>query len=314
MTDFTRRDALRLSGALALVPLGPLAAATQVAGVYRHGVGEATVTALLDGYLNIDPAALNGADEATKAQALRDAFIAEGPVTTSINAFVVQAGGRTVVIDSGGGPNFAPTAGAFPAGLQVAGIDPAAVETVFATHLHPDHIGGLADDFGDPRFPNATLVVHEADAAFWGDESNFASAPDMVKGMAQGARRALETYGDAVERVADGYALTPELTVTHLPGHTPGHSGLMLDSGGEQLLIWADIVHVGPIQFAHPGVTIPFDVDQDQAAATRRRVFDMAATDRLEVAGAHISYPGLGRVAKAGDGYRLVPSRWDHQP
>lgn len=308
----SRRDVLRLSSALAILPLGPLGAATQVAGVYRRSVGEATVTCLLDGWLGLDPAMLNGVDAAEAEALLAESFRAAGPVPTSINAFVVETPDRTVAIDSGGGPHFIDTGGNHARLLEVAGIDPAAVDTVFATHLHPDHIGGLADDFGDPLFPEATLVLHEADHAFWTDDANFADAPDMAKAFAQGAQRAVGLYDGALELVGDGHALTPELTVMHLPGHTPGHSGLMLSSGDESLLLWADIVHMGAVQFARPEVTIPFDVDPEQAAATRARALDMAATDRLEVAGAHVGFPGLGHVARAGSGYRLRPSHWEY--
>ena len=98
----------------------------------------------------------------------------------------------------------------------------------------------------------------------------------------------------------------------HLPGHTPGHSGLMLSSGDDTMLLWGDIVHVGPVQFARPEMTIPFDVDQPAAAEQRARVLDMVATDRLEVGGSHIDFPSFGFIETAGDGYAFVPSRWDH--
>lgn len=86
----------------------------------------------------------------------------------------------------------------------------------------------------------------------------------------------------------------------------------MLSSGDASMLLWADIVHLGPVQFAQPGVTIPFDVDQPMAAATRARVLDMVATDRLEIAGAHVDFPSFGHVIEAGAGYSFAPARWDH--
>ncbi len=306
----TRRDILKAAGALTLVPLGPLGAATQVAGVQRRGVGGATVTALLDGFIELDPASLNGADEETRAALLARSFLANGPVETAINAYVVEAGGRTVVVDSGAGAAFGPTAGGFAAVLAAAGVDPAAVDAVMLTHLHPDHCNGVAPD-GAALFPNAELIVHAADHAFWTDDANFAGAGEMAQNFAKMAQAAVAPYADRLTLAQDGHAVAPGLTLMHMPGHTPGHSGLMVSDGDANLLIWGDIVHVGPIQFARPEVTIPFDVDQPLAAGTRARVMDMAATDELEIAGSHIVFPSFGRLTRDGQGYAFHPSRWD---
>ncbi|MGM0586308.1 MAG: MBL fold metallo-hydrolase, partial [Pseudomonadota bacterium] len=66
-------------------------------------------------------------------------------------------------------------------------------------------------------------------------------------------------------------------------------------------------------QFARPEVTIPFDVDPGQAAETRKAIMERVAADRLEIAGAHVDYPGFGHVSAQGEGYRFTPSRWDHE-
>lgn len=102
------------------------------------------------------------------------------------------------------------------------------------------------------------------------------------------------------------------LAAMPLPGHTPGHSGFMLSSGDDTLLFFGDIVHVGPVQFPRPEVTIGFDVDAEMAAATRARVFDMASADRLRIAGAHVSFPGVGYVEAASEGFRFVPQSWQY--
>ena len=94
------------------------------------------------------------------------------------------------------------------------------------------------------------------------------------------------------------------------PGHTPGHSGWLIASGAESLLIWGDIVHMPGVQFPRPGAGMGFDVDGDQAIATRQRIFDMAATDRLAVAGMHLDFPCFGHVAKASKGYAFIPNVW----
>lgn len=306
-----RRRFIALSAAFSVLPLAGAGAATQVVGVYRRGVGDAVVTSLLDGYLELDPAMLTGSDEETNARLLREAFLSAGPVNTAINAYAIETGDRTVVVDGGAGSAFGPTSGMMPTALEAAGVTPESVDVVVATHLHPDHIGVFARE-GAATFPNAELVLHPAEHAFWTDEANFAGAPDMMRNFAAMARAAIAPYAERTRMLEDGATVAPGVEVMALPGHTPGHCGLMVTSGDAAVLLWGDIVHIGPIQFARPQVTIPFDVDQPMAAATRARVLDMAATDRLEIAGSHVDYPSFGHVERAGEGYRFVKGRWDH--
>ena len=94
------------------------------------------------------------------------------------------------------------------------------------------------------------------------------------------------------------------------PGHTPGHSGWIVSSGGDSMLIWGDVVHVPGVQFARPEAGMVFDVDVEQGRASRARAFDMAATDRLRVAGMHLDFPTFGHVMRAGRGYAFVPEVW----
>ena len=109
--------------------------------------------------------------------------------------------------------------------------------------------------------------------------------------------------------MASGEAL-PGISIVPEPGHTPGHSGWMIASGNESLLIWGDIVHMPGIQFKMPGVGMGFDIDGAAAIASRQRIMDMTATDRTMVAGMHLDFPCFGHVARASEGYAFVPEVW----
>lgn len=306
-----RRQFIAATAGFTLLPFAAVGAGTQVLGVYRRGIGEITVTTLLDGYLALDPNMLQGSSPDSNRNLLEAAFLANGPVDTSINAYVIQTGERTIVVDGGAASAMGPTAGRMRVALAGAGIAPDSVDTLFCTHLHPDHIGAFMRD-GKAAFPNAELAVTQLEHDFWTNASNFSGADAMVQGFAAMAQGAVAGYADRLKLVADGDEIAPGISVKHMPGHTPGHAGLMLSSGDENLLIWGDIVHVGPIQFARPEVTIPFDVDQELAAKTRASVLDMVAMDRLEIAGSHIDFPSFGHVERFGPTYRFTPARWDH--
>ncbi|MEO1089311.1 MAG: MBL fold metallo-hydrolase [Pseudomonadota bacterium] len=307
-----RRAVLGTALGSTLLPLAPLAASTQVLGIQRRSIGDITVTALLDGHLAIDPVMLANVEPDALGPLLEQAFLVGGPVNTPINAYVIETGGRTILVDGGAAGAFGPTAGKLVDALAAAGVAPESIDTVFCTHLHPDHVGVFADG-DEARFGGADLVVHGDELAFWADDGNFAGAGEDVLGFAKMAQAAVAPYAARTVTIKDGDSVAPGVTARHLPGHTPGHTGLMLDSDGETALLWGDIVHVGPVQFARPEATIPFDVDQPMAAATRAALFDEVAADRLLVAGSHVSFPSFGHLERSQEGYGFVPARWQYE-
>ncbi|WP_235961275.1 MBL fold metallo-hydrolase [Falsiroseomonas selenitidurans] len=281
------------------------AARQQVAGVYHRQVGDILVTALHDGYQDAPLSTVHGMAEAEAAAMLRAAF-RPVPRRTNVSCFLIRSGGRVALVDAGCGPS-KPTVGRLPANLAAAGVAPGAVEAVLMTHLHPDHFGGLSDGAGTAAFPHAELALHEAEHAYWHDDAAMAAAdPARQKMFFQGARTHLAPYAARTRLFSSGEVF-PGVTALPLPGHTPGHTGFLVASGGASLLLWGDIIHVQELQVPRPEVTMAVDVDPDQAITTRRRVFDQVATDRQAFAGAHLHFPALAHLARTPQGYALVP-------
>ncbi|MEO0378830.1 MAG: MBL fold metallo-hydrolase [Pseudomonadota bacterium] len=279
--------------------------------VQTHMVGSAKVTAISDGFLPIGPEALQGVDAETYAARLSDAHITAAQHLTGVNAYLIETGESLVLVDAGTGAVMGPTLGALGASLAAIGVDPASITHLVATHLHPDHVGGVLVD-GQNVFTGAELIVSGDDVAFWTNADIKAGAPEAFQPFFELAAGVVQSFGDRIREVSGEADLGSGLTAMPMPGHTPGHMGVMLESDGAQLLLWGDILHVPPVQLADPSVTIAFDADADAARATRASVMDMVATDGLAVAGAHISFPGIGYLEKAGSGYHWTPAPYPY--
>jgi glyoxylase-like metal-dependent hydrolase (beta-lactamase superfamily II) len=282
----------------------------QIPGVYHRRVGGIVVTAISDGFLDgtLDVLRNIGQDEAR--QILTENF--RPARRTAVNAFLVWSAGRLALIETGSGDYLQPTAGKVLANIRAAGVDPAAIEAVLLTHMHPDHSAGLTDmATGAHNYPNAELVMHENEPAHWFDDAKMAQGTGREKKLFfQAGREQVAPYRDRW-RLFTGGEVFPGVTAIPRTGHTPGHTTYMISSADEQLLIWGDTVHVPEVQTARPEVCMDFDTDKDMAAASRRKVFDMAATDRLMVTGMHLHFPGFAHLVRDGAGYRLIPAAWE---
>jgi glyoxylase-like metal-dependent hydrolase (beta-lactamase superfamily II) len=224
-----------------------------------------------------------------------------------VNNFLFQRDGNTILIDAGAGNTMQPTLGRLPANLRAAGIDPSAITHVVLTHIHPDHANGLVDDAGAPHYPNADLIVHEKEAAFWlaptpGNE------PENVRRNRARAKINLAPYGERLWRARDGEEILG-LTPISAPGHTPGHTCWRIASGTDALVAWGDLVHFSGVQISHPETAVTYDLDKDLARGSRLRMLDMIATEHLALAGAHVAAPGFGHVVRRNGRYAFEPYR-----
>jgi glyoxylase-like metal-dependent hydrolase (beta-lactamase superfamily II) len=280
--------------------------------VYRHRVGDIEITAIADGYLDLDRQAFfPQVDRGDSDRLLEANFQPTGKaIRVSVNAFLVNTGERLILIDSGTIPGFAPSLAKLPARLQAAGVSPDQIDTVLMTHLHPDHIGALLGPDGKPRFAKAEFILADAEWKFWSDEGIASRAPKDFQPMFAAAQSAGRSYEKVARYLTKNGEVVKGIESVGLPGHTPGHTGYLISSGKDSLLIWGDVVHATALQFTHPEWSIAFDTDQSQAASTRRAIFDRAAADRLPVAGMHLDFPSFGHVIREGADYRFTPAIW----
>lgn len=310
---------LSLTGAAAFCALTPGAAdaappaqkQSQVPGYYRMQVGAFEVTALYDGFLPIDLKGYKGAS-AKDMEKLYERMFLTNPAPGAVNAFLVHTGEQLILVDTGTSNAFGPTLGAIPSNLRASGYEPAQVDLVLLTHLHPDHVRGLLTPEGQPLFPNAVVRAAQADADYWLDEKRANEAPEAARPLFQMAREAVAPYAAAgrFKTFNSGEVLAGGVSVTPAPGHTPGHSGYLFTSKEQSLLVWGDIVHNLALQFPRPEIAVEFDVDSPKAIATRKRLLADVAKSKHWVAGAHLPFPGLGHVRAEGKGYTWVPAQF----
>ena len=323
LSPFSRRDMLKAGGAAAamaaatpLVSRPAVAKAdkqtSQVPGFYRFDVGDFELTVVSDGNITL-PTALEATNvpEAELKAYLEANYLDPDMVYSQMNVCLINTGDELILVDVGGGNYFQDSAGKLVQNLEAAGYAPDQIDKVILTHGHPDHCWGVIDDFEEtPRFPNAVYYMNGKELDFWTSKDAASKLPETFKLFASGAYRNLNPIKEKTTRTESEFEVAPGVRTIDSFGHTLAHQSVMVEQGGEKLLVTGDAIHHWPIAFAHPDWTPAVDMEPQQAVETRKRLMNMAADEKLTVLGYHMPYPGIGHIARSGTVFRWVPAQW----
>jgi glyoxylase-like metal-dependent hydrolase (beta-lactamase superfamily II) len=287
-------------------------AQTQAPGFFRFKVGSFTVTTVHDGFFARPlEGFVRNAPLAEVQAVLRDAFLPQDRLVIPFTVTFLDSGRDLVVFDSGNGVTTpGATNGRMIANMRAAGIDPARVTRVVMSHFHGDHVNGLLNAEGAAAFPNAEVIVPEAEIAWWGDATNETRSPEGQRATFANSARRLAPYAARMRRIGPDSEVIPGVRSVAAYGHTPGHTCYHIADGAEQMMFVADTTNRPELLARRPDFHIVFDFDAVAAEATRRRIYDRVATDRIRITGYHFPFPANGYLAKEGSGYRFVAADW----
>lgn len=286
---------------------------TQQAGFYQVQIGEFKVIALSDGTVPVDATELIKNRPVTEIKKMLEEAYLENPSETSINCYLIIAGNKRILIDTGAGSLFGTAyGGLLMNSLKEAGYQPEDITDILLTHIHKDHSGGLTKD-GKAVFTNATIHLDKKELDFWLNEGKAVMTKDNSMSASQDnfaeAKQMLTPYlkNGRIKPFSGDQLLFPGLWSVATYGHTPGHTVYVLESKGEKIFFWGDLIHMGAIQFMDSAAIIGFDIDKSHALLQRKKAYAQAAREGHLVAADHLSFPGIGRVRATKDQFIWVP-------
>jgi len=282
--------------------------------VHRYKLGDIAVTVLSDGFRMASPDTyLANASKDDLVATLAAAGLPTDHMRNTYAPIMLETGGKRVLIDTGNGEAALAQSkgerGRLQDNLAAAGIGRDTIDVVVISHFHADHVNGLLDAESKPAFPKAEIKVPDAEWTFWMDDGEMSRAPKgRMTELFHNNRRVFDALGRKVTRYAWNAEVAPGVTAVGTPGHSIGHTSFVVSSSGKQVFVQGDVNNHAIVFSRNPDWHGWFDQDPVQAAATRRRVYDMLVADRMPVQAYHHPFPGLGRVEKDGNGYRVVPA------
>ena len=284
-------------------------------GVYHFKVGDFNAMVVSDGTLSF-PASffVPNADPNAVTAILTEHFLPTENIFAHLNALYVETDEHKVLIDTGAGNAFGPTAGHLLENLATVGIAATDIDTVILTHAHPDHIGGILDTESQPRFPNAQFYISQAESDFWLSDSVELSQSlldeDTKVGLIAAAKGNLSAIADRTTLFAMGDEVIPHIQAVDSAGHTPGQASFLITSGEESLLSTGDVFFSDPLNLENPDWEVAFDGDPEQGIAARRELLETVTSERRLLLVPHMPFPGLGHVRTQDDEYGWVPIVW----
>ncbi len=278
-----------------------------LAGPYAFKQGAYDVTVVSDGTLLLPLTIVAPDAKLADLQPLLGAMIQGDSAKLEASPLLLKSGSDVILMDTGSGNKFQPTAGKIAESLKAAGVEASAITKVVFTHAHPDHCWGTLGDDGKPIFGNATFHMAENEWNFWMAPDLASKMPKEMQGMVTTTQAQLSGFKDKVSMFKTGAEVLPGINVLDTTGHTPGHVSFEL-AGGDGLIITGDAITNPQIFFPHPDWKFGFDSDHASAIANRKKLLDMASTGKKKMIGFHWTYPGIG-MAEAKDGaYTYVPT------
>ncbi len=223
------------------------------------------------------------------------------------NLTLLRQADKIVLFDAGAGAAFMPSAGEILDSLDAEGLAPEDITHVVFTHAHPDHLWGILDDFDDPVFSGAQLMIGQAEWDYWTDPDTVNTIGAARASFAVGAARRLEAVEDQISYFNDGDEILPGVMAHATPGHTPGHMSFEIRDGTQAVMVGGDAIGNAHVAFERPEWASGADQDTDLGAKTRKRLLDQLAVDDIALLGFHLPNGGLGRVERDGSNYRFVP-------